>query len=56
MTFKEIRKSAGMTQKAISERWGIPPRTVQNWDEGGNIKPYVKRMIEELLGVKGEQQ
>ena len=32
MTVKELRKEAGMTQKAFAEYFGIPQRTIENWD------------------------
>lgn len=34
MNFKELRKASGMTQKAFSEYFGIPIRTIENWDMG----------------------
>ena len=34
MTFKELRKLSGMTQQKISEYFGIPKRTVENWEAG----------------------
>lgn len=32
MTIKEMRTAAGMTQKAFSEYFGIPKRTIENWE------------------------
>ena len=32
MTFKELRALSGMTQKAFAEYFGIPRRTVEDWD------------------------
>ena len=37
MTFKELRAKSGMTQKQFSEYFGIPKRTIENW-EGGQRK------------------
>ena len=37
MTFKDLRKQSGMTQKQFSEYFNIPHRTIQNW-EGGQRK------------------
>lgn len=34
MTFKELRKLSGMTQKAFAEYFGIPKRTIEDWDRG----------------------
>lgn len=39
MTFKELRKLSGMTQKAFSEYFGIPKRTIENWDNDVNKCP-----------------
>ena len=32
--FYELRKESRMTQKAFSEYFGIPKRTIEAWDEG----------------------
>lgn len=32
MTFRELRKMSGMTQKAFSAYFGIPRRTIEDWD------------------------
>ena len=32
--FRELRKMSGMTQKDISLYFGIPQRTVEDWDSG----------------------
>lgn len=53
MTTKEqilaIRKSTGLTQEAFGRRYGIPKRTVQNWEAGVNECPaYVAEMLEYL--------
>lgn len=36
MTFKELRKLSGMTQKAFAGYFGIPKRTVEDWDRGAS--------------------
>ncbi len=52
MSIKEIMKAAGMTQKALCERFGIPRRTVEDWSRGARVCPeYVRKMIIELLGL-----
>lgn len=52
MTIKEARLKAGLTQQAMSERFGIPKRTIENW-EGGQRKP--PEWAERLLLDKLEQ-
>lgn len=32
MTIKTMREASGMTQKAFAEYFGIPKRTVENWE------------------------
>ena len=55
MTIKELRTASGMTIKAFSEYFGIPYRTVQDW-EHGKRKPadYIVRLIEYKLRVEGK--
>lgn len=36
-TIKELRKRAGLTQKAFADYFSIPKRSVENW-EGGQRK------------------
>lgn len=52
MTFHEIRQASGLTQAAISARFDIPRRTVEDWDSGKrNPPPYVLTMLAQLLGL-----
>lgn len=39
MDFKELRQLSCMTQKAFSEYFGIPKRTIEEWDRGGRKCP-----------------
>lgn len=34
MTFKELRQASGMNLTQFSEYFGIPYRTIQNWERG----------------------
>lgn len=45
-TIKDLRTASGMTQKALSDYFGIPKRTIENW-EGGNRKcpPYLLELM-----------
>ena len=36
MTFKELRKRSGMTQKEFAMYFGIPKRSIENWESGVN--------------------
>lgn len=43
---KKMRKEAGMTPKAFSEFFGIPVRTLQDWEAGLRTPPdYVVRLF-----------
>lgn len=44
--FKKFRESAGITIKQFSKMYGVPYRTVQNWEYGLSKPPdYVFRLI-----------
>lgn len=50
MTIKEIRNKTGMTQKNFSEYFGIPKRTLEDWERGISKCPeYLKKLIEYKL-------
>jgi len=50
MTIREMRKSLGDTQHEFARRYGIPFRTVQNWESGERVPPaYVAEMLEEKV-------
>lgn len=43
---KAMRLEAGMTQKEFAAYFGIPYRTVENWDEGNRkIPEYLLRLM-----------
>lgn len=50
---KKLRKEAGMTQKAFSEFFGIPVRTLQDWEAGVRTPPdYVVRLLPYKLNLE----
>lgn len=52
MDFRAIRQASGLTQAAFADRFGIPKRSVENWDSGASTPPpYVLRMLAQLLGL-----
>lgn len=54
MTFKELRKLSGMTQKAFSEYFGIPKRTVEDWERGAsNCADYLLDLMRYKLENEG---
>ena len=53
MTIREILNITGMTQTALSKRFDIPLRTVQNWATGQRECPiYIRKMIIEILRLE----
>lgn len=54
-TVKEIRKKTGLTQEAFSKKYGIPKRTIENW-EGGKSNPpdYVLKMLARIVDMDTE--
>jgi DNA-binding transcriptional regulator YiaG len=53
MTIREILNTTGMTQVALSKRFDIPLRTVQNWATGQRECPvYIRKMIIEILRLE----
>lgn len=54
MTIKELRTTAKMTQKEFSEYFGIPFRSIQNWEGGQRTPPqYLVSLIEYKLKKEG---
>lgn len=46
MTIKELRQSIGMTQQNFADYFGIPKRTIENWEGGKRAAPpYVLELI-----------
>ena len=49
MTIKEMRKACKMTQKEFCIYFGIPPRTLQAWENNLRTPPVY---LVELIGYK----
>ena len=50
MTIKEARMSVGLTQQAITDKLGIPKRTLQDWEGGRrSCPPWCERLIVEKI-------
>ena len=55
MQIKALREAARMTQKQFAEYFGIPKRTVENWDSGTSSCPdYLRSLIEYKLRTEGK--
>lgn len=50
MEIKELRMLSGLSQQAFSEKYGIPKRSIENW-EGGKRNPpeYVVNLLERVV-------
>lgn len=50
MNMKEIRNLSGLTQAAFSKKYGIPKRTIEQWEgEKRNPPSYVLVMLERIV-------
>ena len=47
MDIKELRKRTGLSQEQFAEKYGMPRRTLQNWEQGSR-KPakYILDLLE----------
>jgi len=54
VTFKELRESSGMNKIKFAKHFGIPYRTVQNWEGNVNKCPdYLIELIRYKLVTEG---
>ena len=59
MTVKDLRTASGMTQKAFAEYFGIPKRTIEDWEsqnpgaKTARCLPYVLSLLEYKLRREG---
>ena len=50
MTIKEIRTLTGLSQVKFCKRYGIPRRTLENWEVGETIAPsYTVSLLERAV-------
>lgn len=50
MTIKEAREFARMSQQDVEDEFGIPKRSLQNWESGiRECPPYVEKWLKEKL-------
>lgn len=47
MTIREIRALTGLSQAKFSKQYGIPKRTIEDWEAGRHVPPaYVEDLLE----------
>lgn len=50
MEVREMRAMLGDTQQEFCKRYGIPPRTLQSWEQGKRSCPdYVAALLERAV-------
>jgi putative transcriptional regulator len=50
MEVKELRMLSGLSQQAFSEKYGIPKRSIENWESGKRTPPeYVIKLLERIV-------
>jgi len=56
MTIKEIRNLTGLSQSKFADQYGIPVRTLQGWEAGKKVPPYILHLIERVVKIDLEIQ
>lgn len=52
---KELRKELGLSQAKFAERFGIPLRTLQDWEYGRReVRSYIVDMMYRIKGLEKE--
>ncbi|MGN0338643.1 MAG: helix-turn-helix domain-containing protein [Lachnospiraceae bacterium] len=56
MTIKEMRELLGLSQQKFGDKYEIPRRTIQNWENGVNVPPdYVLQLLERCVREDAEK-
>lgn len=51
-SIKEIAAAAGLSNRKLAERFGIPYSTMEDWSAGARkCNPYIRMMMQECLGL-----
>ena len=54
---KELRKRLGLSQAKFAEKWGIPKRTIEDWEAGKReVKGYIVRMMYNIVEFEKEAE
>ena len=57
MELKEMRKLLGLSQAAFGDRYNIPVRTIQDWENGRRKAPiYVLELLERVVTEDSEAE
>ena len=53
MHIKELRNRTGLSQSKFAQYFGIPVKTVQQWERNGSVPPeYIPQMMERILDLE----
>ena len=55
MTIKQIRKLTGLSQSKFAEAYGVPLRTLQGWEMGRPVPPFVLHLLERIVKIDIEE-
>ena len=54
---KELRKKTGLSQSKFSAKFGIPVRTLQQWEQGISAPPdYLVRMMAYIMLLEEKEE
>jgi DNA-binding transcriptional regulator YiaG len=57
MELIDIRKITGLNRSKFAEHYGIPYRTLQDWELGKNKVPeYIKNLLERVVRYEFEEK
>ena len=52
MSTKEMRAREGVSQRKFADAFGIPARSIENWEGGQrDTTPYIKLLLANALGI-----
>ena len=50
-TVRDIRAKIGLSQIQFAAHFGIPRRTLEDWERTGSCAPYIRLMMQEAIGL-----
>ena len=57
MTIQELREKTGLSQSKFAEYFGLPIRTVQEWEQGRRKPPdYIQKLLERIWNLETTSQ
>jgi DNA-binding XRE family transcriptional regulator len=56
LQIKEFREKIGLTQEEFAQKIGVSTRTVQNWENGGEIPKTTRKKLETMIQQESQCQ